>query len=82
MTNRQRTLASLVLAVLLAALFAFGGSYRAVLVLFLPFGFWLSVRREPEQMQVRPWIRVLGWVFVGFAVAAFIWAVIALAGRR
>jgi hypothetical protein len=56
-TNRQWTFASLVLALLLAALFTFGGHYRSVRVLFLPLGFWLSLRREPEQMQVRPWLR-------------------------
>ncbi len=78
-TNKQWTLASLGLAILFAALFAFGGHYRAVLVLFAPLGLWLSLRREPEQKQIRPWIAVLGWVFVGFSILALIAAVIAVA---
>ena len=59
-TNKQWTLASLGLAVLVAALFALGGRYCAVLVLFLPLGVWLGVRREPEEARTRPWIRVVG----------------------
>jgi hypothetical protein len=82
MTNKQWTLASLGLAVILAALFAFGGHYRAVPVLFLPLGLWLSLRREPEEKQVRPWIAVLGWVFVGFSVVALIAAVVAIAAGK
>jgi uncharacterized membrane protein len=81
-TNRQWTLASLVVAVLLAALFVFGGHYRAILVLFLPLGFWLSLRREPEQTQTRPGIRALGWVFVCFSILVLIASLITIAAGR
>lgn len=79
-TNKQWTFASLCLAVLLAALFAFGGRYRAVLVLFLPLVVWLGiVRHEPEEARVRPWIRALGLLFVGFSLLVLIASLIVLA---
>ena len=53
-TNKQWTLASLGLALVLTLLFALGGHYRGFLVLFLPLGFWLSLKQEPEQTEVRP----------------------------
>ena len=81
-TNKQWTLASLGLAVLVAALFALGGRYRAVLVLFLPLGVWLGVRREPEEARIRPWIRVLGWLFVGFSVVVLIASIIAVVAGK
>jgi hypothetical protein len=82
MTNKQWTFASLVLAALLTALAIFGGGYRAVGVLFLPLGLWLSLGREPEQRQIRPAIRVLGWLFVGFAVVALVGSLIAITAGR
>ena len=81
-TNKQWTLATLDLAVLFAALFAFGGHYRGRPILFLPLGLWLSLRREPEQKQIRPWIAALGWVFVGLSVLALIAVVIAVAAGQ
>lgn len=82
MTNKQWTFASLVLAALLTALIIFDGRYRTVGVLLLPLGLWLSLRREPEQMQIRPVIRVLGWVFVGLAMVAIVTSVIAITAGR
>jgi hypothetical protein len=60
----------------------FGGGYRALGILFLPVGLWISLRREPEQMKVRPAIQVLGWIFVGVAAIAIVAAVIAIAAGR
>ena len=78
MTHKQWTLASLGLAALLIALAVFGGSYRAGGILLLPLGLWLSLKREPEQKQIRPAIRVLGWVFVGLAIVALVASLIAI----
>ena len=82
MTNKQWTFVSLVLTALLIALLIFGGAYRAIGVLFLPLGLWLSLRREPEQRQVRPTIKVLGWIFVGLAIVALVASVITIAAGR
>lgn len=82
LTNKQWTLLSVVSAALLLALALFGGGYRAFGTLFLPVGFWISLRREPEQMKVRPAIQVLGWIFVGVAAVAIVAAVIAIAAGR
>lgn len=81
-TNRQRTLASLVFGALLAALLAFGGRYRAVLALFLPLSFWFSLSQEPEQREIRPCIRPLGWLFVGFSIVMIIAVIIAAAASE
>jgi hypothetical protein len=62
MTNKQWAFVSIVLVAVLIALVIFGGGYRAVGALFLLLGLWLSLRREPEQMRIRPAIRVLGWL--------------------
>jgi len=76
--NKRWIFTSLFLPVLLIALTSFGGAYRAVGILFLPVCFWLSLRNEPEQRQIRPWIRVLGWVFVSVAAVAVVASVIAI----
>jgi len=82
LSNKQWTLLSIASVGLAVALAIFGGRYRALCVLVLPLCFWLSLRHEAEQKQVRPAIRVLGWVFVSIAVLAVIGAVISiLAGR-
>jgi hypothetical protein len=82
LTNKQWTLVSIVSAALLLALAIFGGGYRALGILFLPLGFWFSLRHEPEQKQVRQAIRVLGWIFVCVAAVAVIASVVTiLAGR-
>ena len=82
MTNKQWAFLGLGVAVLLAALVIFGGRYRAIGILFLPLGLWLSLRREPEQTQIRPGIKVLGWVFVGLAIVALIASVVAITAGR
>ena len=86
MTNNQWTFVNLTLTALLTAfliaLVIFGGRYCAVGALFLPLGLWLSLRREPEQMRIRPTIRVLGWVFVTLAVVALVASVIALTAGK
>ena len=82
LTNKQWTLLSIVSAALLIALAIFSGGYRAFGIVFLPIGFWFSLRHEPEQKQVPPAIRVLGWIFVCVAALAFIASVVTiLAGR-
>ena len=73
---------SVVSAALLIALAIFGGGYRAVGVLFLPLGLWLSLRREPEQREIRPAIRALGWIFIAIAIGAVIGSVIAITASR
>jgi hypothetical protein len=82
LTDKQWTLVSIISAALLITLAIFGGGYRAFGILFLPLGVWVGLRHEPEQKQVRPAIRALGWIFVCIAVLAVIGAVISiLAGR-
>ncbi|MDB6030295.1 MAG: hypothetical protein JWM16_633 [Verrucomicrobiales bacterium] len=61
MTSKHWTLVSVVSAALLLGLAIFGGGYRSLGVILLPLGLWFSLRPEPEQIRVRPAIRVLGW---------------------
>jgi hypothetical protein len=82
LSNKQWTLLSTVSVGLAVALAIFGGRYRALCALVLPLCFWLSLRHEPEQKQVRPAIRVLGWIFVCIATFAVIGAVISLLAGR
>ena len=82
LTNKQWTWVSVVSAALLLALAIFGGGYRSLGTLFLPVGLWFSLRREPEQREIRPAIRVLGWMFVGVAAVAIVASVIAIASAR
>lgn len=82
MTNKRWIFASLFLSTLLIALTIFGGGYRSIGILFFPVCFWLSLRNEPEQRQMRPWIRVLGWVFVSVAAVAIVASVICIATGR
>ncbi len=82
LSSKHWTLVSVVSAALLLALAIFGGSYRALGVLFLPLGLWFSLRREPEQAEIRPAIRVLGWIFIGVAAAAIVASVIAISAGR
>ena len=82
LTNKQWTLLSIASVAVAAAIAIFGGHYRALCSLILPLCVWLSLKHEPEQMKVRPLIRVFGWIFVCLAVFAVIGAVISiLAGR-
>ena len=82
LTNKQWTFASLVLIAVLIALARFGAGYRAVGVLFGPLGLWLTLKREPKEGKIRPGIKVLGWLFVGFAVVALVGSVIAITAGR
>jgi hypothetical protein len=82
MTSKHWTLVSVVSAALLIALVIFGGGYRALGTLFLPLGLWFSLRHEPEQMQIRPAIRVLGWLFVAVAAIAIVGSVVAITRNR
>ncbi|PYK62388.1 MAG: hypothetical protein DME21_06580 [Verrucomicrobia bacterium] len=82
LTNKQWTWVSVVSAALLLALAIFGGGYRSLGILFLPVGLWFSLRRQPEQREIRPAIRVLGWMFVGVAAVAIVASVIAIASAR
>ena len=82
MTSRQRAWVSVGLVALLAALIAFGGHYRLLGVLFLPLAMWVGIRREPEQMRIRPWIRVLGWLLVGACVVLLVMAVVSIVAGR
>ena len=81
-TSKHWILVSVVSAALLLALAIFGGGYRALGTLFLPVGLWFSLRREPEQREIRPAIRVLGWIFVGVAALAIVASVIAITAGR
>jgi len=82
LTSKQWTVVSVISAALLFTLMVLGGGYRALGMLFLPVGFWLSLRHEPEQRQVRPAIKVLGWIFVCVAAFALIASVLViLAGK-
>jgi hypothetical protein len=81
-TGKQWILVSVISAALLFTLMFLGGGYRALGILFLPIGFWLSLRREPEQKEIRPAIRALGWILVCVALFALVASVLfVLAGR-
>ena len=82
LTIRQWTVLSVGSAALLIGLAWFGGGYRSLGVLFLPLGLWLELIKAPDQRQIRPAIRVLGYVFVGVAVVAIMASVFAIAARR
>ena len=82
LTNKQWNLVSVVAIALLLTLAIFGGGYRALGTLLAPVGLWLSLKREPEQREIRPAIRVLGWIFVAVAVVAIVRAVIAITTGR
>lgn len=82
MTSKRWALVSLVLAALFLALAVFGGGYRSLGTLFGPVGLWLGLRHEPEQKEVRPAIRLLGWLFVGVAIAAIVASVIGITAAR
>ena len=82
LSSKQRTLLIVVLTVLLLLLAKFGGGYRSLGTLFLPLGLWFSLKREPEQAEIRPAIRVLGWIFVCVAAIAIVASVIAITAGR
>lgn len=82
LTSKQWTLVGVVSSALLLALAIFGGGYRVLGIFLLPVGLWFNLRREPEQTEIRPAIRVLGWIFVGVAAVAIVASVIAISSGR
>lgn len=82
MTIKHWTLASIIAAALVLALMILGGGYRALGLLLLPVGLWLGLKREPEQAEIRPATRLLGWLFVGLAALAVIAAALAIGASR
>lgn len=82
LTNKQWTSLSIVTVALLILVAILGGVYRLCYLVFFPLCLWLSLRHEPDQKQVRPAIRALGWIFVCVAAAAAIGAVISLLAGR
>ena len=82
MTSKHWSLVSVVSAALLLALAIFGGGYRAIGILFLPVGLWFSLRHEPEQREIRPVIRVLGWIFICVATVAVVASVVTIASHK
>jgi hypothetical protein len=52
-TSKLWTVLSVVSTALLIGLAIFGGGYRALGALVLPLGLWFSLRREPEQKEIR-----------------------------
>ena len=81
-TNKQRTLISWAIVAVMVGILIFGRGFRAFGIFFIPLGLWLNLKREPEQMQVRPAIRVLGWIFVAAAFVALVAVGIAIASGR
>lgn len=82
LTNKQWTFLSVVTVAVLLLVALLGGRYRAFSAVLLPLCLWLSLRYEPDQKQVRPSIRLLGWIFVSVAVVAVIGSIITvLLGR-
>lgn len=81
-TNKQWIVLSLALTAIITMLAIFAGYYRAVGVLLLPLGLWLNLRREPDQMQIRPAIRLIGFVFVTLAFVTIIATVITITASR
>jgi ABC-type spermidine/putrescine transport system permease subunit II len=75
-------LISVLTAALLLALAVFGEGYRALGIVLLPVGLWFNLRHQPAQREIRPAIRVLGWIFIGLAVVAAIASVIAITSHR
>jgi hypothetical protein len=82
LSSKHWTLVSVVSAALLLDLAIFGGSYRALGVLFLLVGLWLRFKREPEQMEIRPAVRVIGWIFVCLAAVAIVASALAIASHK
>ena len=82
LTSKHWLLMSLASAALLIALAVFGGGYRALGTLFLSLGLWFGLRREPEESQTRPAIRLVGWIFVAVAAAAILASAFAIAGGK
>jgi hypothetical protein len=73
---------SVVLAALLVAFAIFSRNYRAPGIVLLPLYLWFSLKRDPAQMEIRPGLRVLGWILVGVAVIAIItFATVVVAGK-
>ena len=81
-TNKQRNLVSAATVLLLLALVIFGDGYRAVGTLFIPVGLWFSLKHEPDQTNVRPAIRVVGWIFLAVGIIAIAGAVLAIITGR
>jgi hypothetical protein len=79
MTRQHWIIASQLLCMLLIALPTFSGDYRGAGILLFPVCLWLSLRNEPEQRQMRPWIRVLGWVVASVAAVGIVAAFICIA---
>ena len=80
--NSHRIFVSAVLVVLLLGLARFGEGYNSLGIVFSPLILWLNLKREPEQREIRPAIRMLGWIFVSLATAAMVWVGIAIAFGR
>ena len=78
LTNKQWTFVSIVTVALLILVVMLGGVYRLFYVVLFPLCLWLGLRREPDQKQVRPAIRVLGWILICIATLAVIGAFISL----
>jgi hypothetical protein len=75
-------LVSVISAALLVALAMFGGSYRALGILFLPLGLWFGIKGEQKQTEIRPAIQVLGWIFVGLAAVAVLASLVAIPAEQ
>ena len=82
LSSKQQTILNIVVVALLILAAILGGVYRLSYVVLFPLCLWLSLRHEPDQKQVRPVIRVLGWIFVCIATLAVIGAVISIIAGR
>ncbi len=51
-------------------------------IVLLTVGPWLSLKREPEEMGVRPSLRLLGFLLAGLGVVALLACLLLLIGRQ
>ena len=81
-TDKKWTLINTMIMASLFALIFLGGTYMAIgktlAMLSFSFNFWLCLKHEPDQKQIRPAIKVLGWIFVIVAILASIASLISI----
>jgi hypothetical protein len=82
LTDKQRTLISWAIVAVMVGILVFGRGFRAFGVFFLPLGLFLCLKRDREQIQMRPSFKVLGWIFITTAVVTLVAVAFAIASGR
>jgi hypothetical protein len=85
LTKRQWTSVIVISTVLFITLMILGGDYhplRSLGMLMCPVGLWINLRRDPAQRQIRPAIRVLGWILFCVCAVTFVTSILVLVMSR